>query len=315
MKLNVFNKIALLSGICALISYFCLTAASADQAPVFQHALEYQEPAPYKIVIHHEGKLAVENQRIVDELKEVELGKRIQSNISFSRIDHSKTETRHTGYDEDNLPRVEIRYPSSSGINRVIKTGPLDEAFVKKVLHSPVRHEIAEKLIDRKAAVWVLIPGNSNRKNEPVRERLEKVLSELEEELKVAPADGQYGEAAGEIYEDIDFAIIQLDRDTPEERMLINMLLGMEHDLADYDDKPIAFPIHGRGVVGHALIGNGINEWTLRSVGEFLTAPCSSCQIGVSAREMHLLISADWDGRVERLSNYDNAVRRYGASY
>ncbi len=306
----------LASGLCAWLTFGFLTAAVADDAPVFQHALEYQPPEPYEVVIYQDGELEGNHKSLVEKLEEAERGNDPWSNITVKLRDGSIKELSNDDNGDKTLPLLELRYPPASGIRGAIWEGPLEEASVEELLHSPVRQQIAEELLDRKAAVWVFLEGENEHKNERALESLEEVLSELEAELHVSVPDEQYGEDVGEIYTDIDFSIILLDREDPREQLLVKMLMGLEDDLSGYKDKPMAFPVYGRGAVMYALIGDGINDWTLRSAAEYLADSCESCGIGASATAgTPLLMSVDWSGRVEQLSNYEDAERRYGPDH
>lgn len=308
-KLNEVKQLAAINWL-AFFMFGFLAAAVAGEVSVFQHALEYEPPEPYEAVIHYSGKLTEGEQELVDKLEQTGQGEGPRANISVVRNDISAQEYTIPEYQDKSLPRLELRYPAASGISGTLWQGPLEEETVENMLDSPARQRIADKLIDRRAAVWILIQSTDESENARVQKFLEETLAELQETLEVP-----HPEDAGEIYSDIDFGIIALDREAPEEQMLINMLLGSERDLVEYKDKPIVFPAYGRGAVMYALAGDGINKRTLHTAGEFLAGPCSSCQLGASGSNLHLLMFVDWDGRVEQLSNYDNAERRYGTNH
>jgi hypothetical protein len=102
----------------------------------------------------------------------------------------------------------------------------------------------------------------------------------------------------GELSDKIDFAILTLNRNDPGEQILVNMLLGSERDLRKYEGQPMAFPIYGRGLIMYAIIGEGINTWTLTSAGEFLTGPTVG-ELKNQNPGVDMLMSVNWVDKVK----------------
>ncbi len=288
-------------GLAALLTLGFSAGVYACPIPVFQYSLEYWPPDPYEVVVHYDGELREAEQKLVDMMQAAGRGDGRHANISVMWRDHSVME--HSNPEGKVLPRVELRYPSISGIRGTLWEGPLEEGSVEDMLHSPLREKIAEKLLSRKAGVWVLLESGNRSEDRRARRLLEEELPRMEETLKVPDPAETYGMDLGDIYTDIDFSMITLSRDDPEEQMFIRMLLGIERDLDEYEHRPIVFPIYGRGLAMYALIGDGINEWTLNAAGEFLTGPCS-CQVKQSNPGVDILMSVDWEGQVERRTTY-----------
>jgi len=57
----------------------------------------------------------------------------------------------------------------------------------------------------------------------------------------------------------------------------------------------------------YALVNKGINSWTVSDAGNFLAGPCS-CQIKDSNPGLDLLMSVNWQGKVEPLSDVSSAT-------
>ena len=92
----------------------------------------------------------------------------------------------------------------------------------------------------------------------------------------------------------IEFSAISVSRDDPQEKFLVDCLLGSEPDLGDYAQEPIAFPVFGRGIVLYALVGKGISPEVIRSASAFIVGPCS-CQVKEQNPGFDLLLDCDWD--------------------
>lgn len=270
--------------------------AAACPIPVFQYALEHWSADPYEVVVHHNGALTEAQQAVVKRLQDVERGKKGVANVTLLRRDHARLEnpvaTSRT------LPYVEVRYPAATGIRPAVTQLDLTDEAVSSLLDSPVRQLIAEQLLQRKAAVWVLLESTDRQANAKALQTLQTEMPRLEKTLKVADPGEAKAQELGKLHTEIEFTIVRLRRDDPKEQQLVAMLMGSERDLDDFEDQPIVFPIYGRGVALYALVGRGINPRTLQAAGEFLVGPCS-CQVKSGNPGVDLLMSVDWDGKVE----------------
>ncbi|MHC4727968.1 MAG: hypothetical protein ACYS17_12150, partial [Planctomycetota bacterium] len=121
-----------------------------------------------------------------------------------------------------------------------------------------------------------------------LEKELETATSELKEESESMPEDLAGPELAYE------FSILPVSRSDPNEIMLLSLLLGSEPDLDEYADKPVIFPVFGRGRALYALIGEGINTDNIRETIAFIVGPCG-CEIKMMNPGVDLLMAANWD--------------------
>jgi hypothetical protein len=271
--------------------------AVACPIPVFQYALEHWTTDPYIVVVHHLGPLTEEQQAVVDMLKEYEHGEKSRiANITVLLQDHTELKS---GAARDRFPQVEIRYPASSGIRSRLWGCKLDRAELQAVLDSPARQEVAKHLLARKAAVWVVLESGNAEADAKAIQTLERELPRLQTTLEVPQVAEEVGLELGDIQTEITFAIVRVRRDDPKENVFVRMLLGVEPDLKDFKDKPLVFPVYGRGRVMYAMVGEGINPRTIAAAGEFLVGPCS-CQIKEDNPGVDLLLPVDWHAKVKR---------------
>jgi len=290
----------LISAVCAVLTFGFLTGAHACPIPVFQFSLEYWDADPYVIEVSHYGDLTEEEQELIDLLKEAREEKGTNISIRWRDYDGASTPVP----EDLELPHIKLSYPSTSGIRGTLWEGPLEKETIEQLFDSPARQEVAENLLDRHAGVWVFLESGNRSEDRRVRQFLEEELERLENTLSIPdPADTPEMQDLGEIYTEIDFSMVTIDREDPAEQMFIKMLMGSERDLEEYADKPMVFPMYGRGLIMYALIGEGINEWTVSSAGEFLIGPCS-CTVKQSNPGVDSLMSVDWEEQVERRTTY-----------
>jgi len=146
----------------------------------------------------------------------------------------------------------------------------------------------------------VLLESGNRGKDNAAAALLEKELRRLEETLALPVLDGwgQTGTAREPLQ--VKFTLYRLSRDDPDEQMLVDMLLHSEPDLTTkYAREPLAFPIYGRGLILYALVGAGINPWTISEAASFVTGPCS-CEVKAGNPGTDMLLTLDWDAHVTR---------------
>ncbi len=153
--------------------------------------------------------------------------------------------------------------------------------------------------LSKPRAVWVLLESGNAEADAKALQTLERELPRLQTTLEVPQVAEEAGLELGDIQTEISFAIVRVRRDDPKENIFVRMLLGVEPDLKDFKDKPLVFPVYGRGRVMYAMVGEGINPRTIAAAGEFLVGPCS-CQIKEDNPGVDLLLPIDWHAKVKR---------------
>lgn len=256
---------------------FGAVALRACQVPVFRYALENWSPAPWRV-------------RLPDSaLPGFETG---GANLQIERA---------TG-----LAALELRLPEGEGEASPVWTGPADAAHWQQLLDSPVRRELARRLLAGESAVWLLLESGDAAKDAAAGKVLQEALQAAQAELKlpegvVTPAQldepGRKGTAADVLHSDLPlrlaFSVLRLSRDDPAEAVLRAMLMKVEPDLADYVAEPMVFAVFGRGRALEPLIGRGIHADNLREAATYLCGACS-CEIKEQNPGMDLLLAADW---------------------
>ncbi|MCD6287627.1 MAG: hypothetical protein J7M12_00790, partial [Candidatus Hydrogenedentes bacterium] len=198
------------------------------------------------------------------------------------------------------LPWMVLMYPNTYDPKSFVWAGPVNKAAVDMWLGSPMRADIASRLVKGDSAVWVLLESGDKAKDDAAAKLINEQLRVAEKELELpeqidnSPYANWDSPAAQDLK--IKFSLVRLDRSDPKEKGLIEMLLNSEADLKDFDD-PIAFPVYGRGRALFALVGPGINEQNIADTCLFLTGACS-CQVKELNPGTDLLMNVDWDKAV-----------------
>jgi hypothetical protein len=256
---------------------FGAVALHACQVPVFRYALENWSPAHWRVRLPNTA------------LPGIGAG---GANLQIERV---------TG-----LATLELRLPEGEGEASPVWTGPAETASWQQMLESPVRRELARRLLAGESAVWLLLESGDAAKDAAAGTVLEEALQAAQAELKlpegvVTPAQfdepGRKGTAADVLHSDLPlrlaFSVLRLTREDPAEAVLRAMLMKVEPDLADYAAEPMVFAVFGRGRALEPLIGRGIHADNIREAARYLCGACS-CEIKEQNPGMDLLLAADW---------------------
>ncbi|MDA7644997.1 hypothetical protein N8642_01430 [bacterium] len=293
-----------------ITTMFVRSDLSACSVPVFRYAIERWAPDSYGVVVFHRGPLSEENQSFVDRMDPTKLRSDQFVNFAVTTVDLSQSSEPEAielwnAQETEVVPWMMVSYPWSRLAQDSAWAGPLTETNVDRVVDSPVRREVARRLLKGDSAVWVLLESGDSDSDERALERLDSRLEHLTSTLELPalnPADIEEGLIS--IDEDelkIAFSTIRLSREDPVEAFFVRMLLGSEDDLDEYDE-PIAFPIFGRGRVLYGLVGEGIAPEVIDEACVFLTGSCS-CEVKEQNPGVDLVMSVDWERLVT--NHYD----------
>ena len=298
--------VAALAGIAVLALCLSLTGSvQACEIPVYHYALENWEPDPWDVLVFHRGELSSSERAAVELMRNAADHRQGHGNLIVQTVDLAANPDaimmqRWGEQGTGQLPWVAAYYPAVRRISQPAWAGPLKTADVRALLDSPLRQKISRELASRVTTSWVLLESGDRGKDNAAWRLLERELRRLEETLVLPVLEGWGPDGAANEPEDVKFTMHRLSRDTSAERMLVNMLLHSEPDLAtDFAHEPLVFPIYGRGLILYALAGAGINEWTITQAAEFVTGPCS-CQVKASNPGTDLLVQRNWDAEIRQ---------------
>lgn len=309
----------------------------ACNIPVYRYALERWKADKYPFFVLHSGAQDQQAGKLLRELQEYATDIDCPSNIDVQPIDVAKDVAEvfagnvgllagtlgvgdcasfYPGRIDEGIiallnmlptepsaaaPLLVIRYPFQYGLSHNLYAGPLDMAVVRGFLDSPIRQELAQRLMKGQTAVWLMVDSGDKAADDQAAASLHKTFDKLHKTLKLptlteAPDDQLLNPDGPKLR--VEFTLLRVSRNDPKEAMLIETLLHLEEGLAELTE-PIVFPIFGRGIALPAFAGKGITDAheELHSTAAFLVGPCS-CQVKAQNPGLDLLMTASW-GPVE----------------
>jgi hypothetical protein len=286
-----------------ILSFVMTGYLVACQVPVFRYALERWEPDRYKLFIISPEVLDDSLKQTVRATLNNERDERLALEfVSLAKSQNSLAQTIWKDHGKGSGPQAFLLYPDkAAGLkNQVAHVFDVNEDRLREILSSPVRQELVKRLSEGHSAVWLLLESGDETKDKAALAKLESQLVKDKEWLKL-PSPEEL-EVAPEVLDNskiklkIDFSVIRVKQDDPQESFLVSALLNSEPDLRDYNE-PIAFPVFGRGIVLYALVGQGIADETIRTASSFIVGPCS-CQVKEQNPGFDLLLNYDWEDAI-----------------
>lgn len=266
--------------------------------PVFRYALERWASDGYIAEVEKPSELSEGEAAALTILKKYSRGEEATlTNVYVGEFKPSAEEN------DDSAAKLSLRFPMTSRITVQVWSTGLTEDNVKKMIDSPARQQVVNRLLGGDSAVWLFVESGNKEKDDAAAKLVSEKLASLVKELQL-PEEGLEGLDKGyapsliipEENEDavkIAFSMLRVRRDDPAEAFLVHSLLRTEKDLLEYDE-PIVFPVFGRGRILFALVGKGINEDNITEACAFLAGPCS-CTVKALNPGVDMLISVDWD--------------------
>lgn len=291
--------------ILTLLFLVCIGASAvACQVPVFRYALERWTSDKYEIVILHEGPLAPEQRRQLEQLQSPQQRQLANYEVQIADVSQLRDERLQRLWQdrtEKNQPLMVVLYPRNAMEvpDRLLHTLPFNEQALTGLVDSPARQEIARRLSAGQSAVWIFIPSGEPSKDAPALKALNERIKLNQSHLTLPTAEELEIDAqvlaSNKLPLRIEFSVVELDRRDPRETFLVRALEQSEADLPT--NEPMAFPVFGRGRVLYALLGKGIMPETIDAACTFMVGPCS-CQVKNQNPGFDLLLSHDWESAV-----------------
>jgi hypothetical protein len=313
MKRSIPLVLVCFSMLCVLSQMFSQTA-HACSVPVFRYALERWQPDHYLAVLFHDGELTKQQEALLDRLsgsKETPGG---PANVEIVAVDTSKPfddnenltalgKTHAEQAKQADGPWLVVRFPEESSFDEDIWAGPLTKKAVDAIRVSPIRTEIAKRLLSGDSVVWLVIESGNKEADAKFVKRLTGDLKLLQKKLKLPeldPADDKYLSADGPALK-LAFSVLTVSRTDARETILLDSILYDEPNMPADERKllagPLAVPIFGRGRALAVMPAARVLPEVLADAAGFLCGPCS-CQVKQQNPGWDLLIATDWKGRI-----------------
>jgi hypothetical protein len=280
----------------ALLLLGAAAIAHACSIPVFRYALERWDLARHEVLVFHKEPLPAEADAW---LKKLERGEPA-ANLNVRRLDVAKLPKEYEKLWKKNareLPCILVRSTDPEA-PQVLWAGPVDEAKLKAVVDSPMRHTIVDRLKRGDTATFVVLTSDDAEADAETQKMLDATLDHLAKSLEL-PAQTEEGpQLKTGLPLKIAFSTRKLRRDDPDEAAFVHMLLATEEDL-DKVKGPIVMPVFGKGRLLCTLYGKDLNPTQVTNVVRFLCGECT-CQIKELNPGIDLLIAADWADLLEK---------------
>lgn len=289
----------------------CLVAASTSQAcsvPVFRYALEQWRPDNFEVLVFHRGALSDVQKDLAAKIEPRDIDASYTANARIRMVDLDASPDpalvelwKQKG--AETLPWMLVRSPAKFGKPLDVVSQEFNEENVTRLLDSPLRKKITERILKGDSVVWVLLKSGDEAKDAAAEEILQGELKRLQGELKLPEIDEQdIQDGFLSVNPDelkLRFSMVSVARDDATEQAFVQMLLTVEPDLRDpeFASEPMALPVFGRGRALYALIGKGINAETIEDAGRFLTGACQ-CTVKAQNPGVDLLTSVNWDSLI-----------------
>jgi hypothetical protein len=200
----------------------------------------------------------------------------------------------------ETLPRAVLFYPDARDEVKPIWSGPLgrEQEKLNRYLDSPARRLISKRILQGHSVVWVMLECGDPEKDIVAFHKLGEELKGLQDAIELPPQDDDpASKLQGKLPLKILFSTLRLSRHEAAEREFVELLLGIDPELAK-SKEPIVFPIFGRGRVLAGLAGEEASGRVLQSAATFLCGACS-CKVKLLNPGHDLPFIADWDSILE----------------
>ena len=286
--------------LCSCAIPFLVLSSFACNIPVFRFALEFWETDPYEAIIFYSDSL---DSNLSAFIRRFDARRRdsLSANVVIFPVDtaDSKEEWVEAIYRKAAIPQLPwmiLRYPKSARIGLHVWEGPADISAIRRLIDSPLRKEITERLSAGENGVFLLVESGDETQDKRAGSLIDKELKALQKKLKLPETiEDPHFEVDTSLGPPIRvaFSSLRCSRDNPAEDLLVSMLLKSSPGVAEAKE-PVLFILYGRGRVLPPLAGNAISAETLGRMCSFLIGECA-CTAKAENPGIDILFRADWE--------------------
>lgn len=312
--------------------------ARGCDAPVFRYVLEQWPAEPCRLIVFHRGPMDAPEGELAKTLVGRCGNPKAPLNVAVTWVDVDHLDDRllpelGKPWRDKPLPWAVLLYPGShvkmsptppgrppltnggplSGIDPMAPggapvpslrqpiawAGPANAGELDRVLESPVRREIARRLMSAASVVWLFIGSGDFRRDGPVLDRLTDQLSRMEKKLSLpgeppAGASNAGGGLRSELPQRIGFPVVSVRRDDPAEGAFLAMLENaMSPPLPA--GEPQVFVFFGKGRVMEGVAAMQMSQQRVKDVCEFMAQYCSCvAKDKLQRMSFQVPLAADW---------------------
>ncbi len=286
-----------------LLAFFAsLQSLPACSIPVFRFALERWSPDLFEVSVFYRGPLNDTDAKRLNQLEDWAIHNGGQVNLEVVRCDLDDRVpddllTLWTSLKDVALPAVIVRTPRKATGQSIVWQGGLSDSFLDVLTTSPARHEVAQRLLQGDAVVWLLVRGTDQQQAARARIALDAALENLADQIELPPGVGQPGsELRARIPLHLKFSVVELSANSGTEQALIKLLHG------GFAKPPLAnesflAPVFGRGRVLQVLSAREADSDSISDLTRYLCGACS-CQVKQQNPGFDLLCAMNWEERL-----------------
>ena len=290
------------------------SAAVACNIPVFRYALERWQPDNCELILFHREPLTADQQKMLDQLMEQQIARSEDTSSSLTLSDLASLTPAHanlwnsirtTSNRKITEPYLVVRMKLGKG--RVVNGwhGPLSNAIEVGILDSPVRRELAKRLLSGHSVVWVVVRADTKAGSLPATKNfntkanaaLNSSFSWLSTNLELPEGIGLPGsELHSEIPLLLKFSTLEISREDVKESFLINLFSELQPE-ATTRGEDLVVPVFGRGRALEVIPASVLTSPLIKDLTVFLSGACS-CQVKEQNPGFDLLMSVDWNTKL-----------------
>jgi hypothetical protein len=281
--------------------------AFACNSPVFRFALLKWDSDQYQCIVYHRAALSANQQAVADRMKNTiaapEYLNCYTRQIQFGGTITDQEKTVADSLPNGDIPCIAVYHPLLRFGKKPFFRGPLTSETVDKIIRSPVRSAITERLVGGDAGVWLLVLSRDAKKNQRAEAVLSASITRMQDSCVLPGSKAQArplvkDSAASHVRGTkipfrIAFSLMTLSPADPAEVVLVNILRSIPGCPA-VDDEPVAFLLFGRGRM-HVppLVGDRIADPALLVAYRYILGMCTCIEKAQNAGE-DLLLAVDW---------------------
>ena len=173
------------------------SVAIACNVPVFRYALERWPADPYEVVVLHDGPLDADDQAHLETLRRA--SRQAEGKVNCVIRDVNLTDRDdpflkrlwQEQRPKDGGPLLALMYPRNAREvpDRLVSAKPLSEEAINGLLDSPVRAEVAEKLLSGDSAVWIFVPSGDKAQDDVALATLTEQAKWNQDNLELPPQE------------------------------------------------------------------------------------------------------------------------------
>lgn len=292
----------------AMLTFVWSSAAFSCDTPVYRYAVYRWPAAAYEVYYLHQDPMSDADKALHEKITALAKDKEAPANLGLITVDVSAdpelrqsvppdVKAAYDSLDNPSLPTYLVVTP----YGQLIHAGGLEDASVDRMIRSPARQKMAERIEAGDAGVLVMLTCSDEDANAAAEKTVRQVVTDVRDgklQLYAAPSVKKEDE---DKKQDHAVGFVKVNREDEKEAWFVRQLLTIESDLKDIDE-PMVFAVFGRGRLLPPCVGRGIQYDNL--VGEyveFMTGACS-CTVKDQNPGMDLLTSYNWERAAESLA-------------